>query len=392
LLTPIAPGKRVNALWSPSTIGQSAGTPSYLPPGAERPYMRAAVLQEYGEPLSIEDVDRPDPDPEGIVVETEACGVCWSDWHAWQGDWHWVGVAPQPGQILGHEPAGEVVAVGEDVERLREGDRVAVPFTMADGTCPTCQAGHANVCENVYPLGFASVAPGAFAEAFPVRRADYNAVKLPDGVGATAMAGLGCRFVTAFHGLAHRADVTPGDWVAVHGCGGVGLSAVHVADAIGANVVAVDIKPGKLESAERLGADATVDAGAVDNVAAEVKAIADGGADVSVDALGVAETCRNAIESLGRLGQHVQIGLTTGEDGGELTLPTDAMVMKEVEFIGSFGMQPPRYGEILRMVQQGKLDPGAVVSDTIGLADVNDQLSAMTDYDTEGIPVVTEFA
>ena len=81
--------------------------------------MRAAVLEEYGEPLSIEDVDRPEPDPDGVVVETYACGVCRSDWHAWQGDWHWVGVAPQRGQILGHEPAGEVVAVGDDVERRR---------------------------------------------------------------------------------------------------------------------------------------------------------------------------------------------------------------------------------------------------------------------------------
>jgi len=355
--------------------------------------MRAAVLQEYGEPLSVEDVERPDPGPDQVVVETAACGICRSDWHAWQGDWAWVGVNPQPGQILGHEPAGEVVAVGEDVERLREGDRVAVPFNMADGTCPTCQHGHSNVCENVFPLGFAGIAPGAFAEEFPVRAADFNAVKLPDALDAVDVAGLGCRFVTAFHALAHRADVDPGDWVAVHGCGGVGLSAVHVADAVGANVVAVDIDAGKLREAERLGADETVDASEVEDPASHAKAAAGrGGADVAVDALGIAETCRNAVESLGRLGQHVQIGLTTSEEGGEVSLPVDKMVMTEIEFVGAFGMQPPRYDEIFSMIERGKLDPGAVVSETVGLDDVSDKLAAMTDYDTEGIPVVTEFA
>jgi len=353
--------------------------------------MRAAVLEEYGEPLSVEDVDRPEPDPEGVVVETAACGVCRSDWHVWQGEWEWFGAKASRGQVLGHEPAGEVVATGAEVESLREGDTVGVPFTLADGTCPACRGGHSNVCENVVPLGFVEAAPGAFAEAFPVRNADYNAVRLPDGVDPVDMAGLGCRFVTAFHGLAHRADVTPGDWVAVHGCGGVGLSAVHVADALGANVVAVDIKPGKLERAERLGADETVDASRVDRPAKAILDVTDGGAAVSMDALGIAETCRNSVGCLARHGQHVQVGLTTSAEEGEVPLPTDVMVMKEVEFVGAYSMPVTRYGEILRMVERGKLDPGAVVSETVGLADVSDRLAAMTEFETEGIPVVTEF-
>jgi D-arabinose 1-dehydrogenase-like Zn-dependent alcohol dehydrogenase len=198
--------------------------------------MRAAVLREYGEPLEIEDVDRPDPAPDGVVIETDACGICRSDWHAWQGDWDWIGAKPPTGQILGHEPAGTVVEVGEDVTRLDEGDSVAVPFNLSDGTRPECRAGHSNVCENLLPLGFAEAAQGAFAEEVHVPAADRNAVTLPEGgegersepesrqtpsvgVSSVAMAGLGCRFVTAFHGLVHRADVDAGDWVAVHGCG-----------------------------------------------------------------------------------------------------------------------------------------------------------------------------
>ena len=353
--------------------------------------MRAAVLHEYGESLQIDDVERPEPDPDGVVIETEACGICRSDWHAWQGDWDWIGAKPPKGQILGHEPAGTVVQVGEDVTRLSEGDRVAVPFTLSDGTCPECRNGHSNVCENLLPLGFAKPVPGAFAEEVHVPAADQNAVTLPDDVSPVAMAGLGCRFVTAFHGLVHRADVSAGDWVAVHGCGGVGLSAVHIASAIGANVVAVDLADEKLAKAEELGATETINGTETGNVPGTIRHITDGGAKVSVDALGIAETCQNSVGCLRRRGQHVQIGLTTKEEHGSIELPTDAMVLKEIEFVGSYGMQPPRYDEILRMVETGLLDPSAVVSETVTLDDVPDRLAAMSDYETMGIPVVDSF-
>jgi alcohol dehydrogenase len=353
--------------------------------------MRAAVLRKHGEPLAIEDVPRPDPDPDGVVVETDACGICRSDWHVWRGEWDWVGAQAQPGQILGHEPAGVVAAVGDEVETLREGDRVTAPFTLGDGTCRHCTAGRGNVCENLRPLGFAQVAQGAFAEAFHLPAADHNAVPLPPGLDPVEMAGLGCRFVTAYRGLAQRTDVGEGDWVAVHGCGGVGLSAVHVADALGANVVAVDIREGPLEEARRIGAKATVDAEAVESPVHEVKGLTDGGAHVSVDALGLAETCRNSVRCLASGGTHVQIGLTTREEAGEVPLPTDAMVMKEVSFVTAYSMPPDAYGDLLTRVQEGALDPGLVVSETVGLERVSEKLEAMTDYETDGIPVVTGF-
>jgi D-arabinose 1-dehydrogenase-like Zn-dependent alcohol dehydrogenase len=353
--------------------------------------MRAAVLTEYGEPLEIRDVDRPDASADGVVVETEACGICRSDWHGWQGDWDWLGGQAPTGQILGHEPAGTVVEVGDDVQTLDVGDRVAIPFNLADGTCHYCQTDRSNICENVKSLGFTPAAPGAFAEYVHVPSADFNAVTLPDGVSAVDMAGLGCRFMTAFHAIAHRADMGAGDWVAVHGCGGVGLSAVHIADALGAHVVAADIKAEKLELASDLGAMATVDAAAVDSVPREIMSITDGGADVSIDALGIAETAQNSVRGLRRSGQHLQVGLTSEEEQGVIPLETDMMVMKEIEFIGSFGMQPPRYDEIFRMVESGRLDPSTIVSETVPLEQVSEKLAAMTDYETMGIPVIDEF-
>lgn len=353
--------------------------------------MRAAVLEDHGEPLNITDVENPEPEPHGVVVETEACGICRSDWHGWVGDWEWLGIKPRPGQILGHEPAGKVIAVGEDVETVREGDHVAVPFHLGDGTCHHCRNGRGNNCENVLPLGFVQLVQGAFAEELHVPNADYNLVDLPDGVSSVDMAGLGCRFMTSFHALAHRADIEAGDTVAVHGCGGVGLSAVHIADALGASVVAVDLQDEKLDKAVELGAHETVNAGEVDNVPGEVQSAGGGAIDVSVDALGIAETCRNSIRCLGTRGQQIQIGLTTQEEEGVVPLPTDVMVMKEIEFIGSLGMPPTRYDEIFRMVERGKLDPGSVISETVSLDDVNEKLDAMTDFGTVGIPVIEEF-
>ncbi|MFC6716367.1 zinc-dependent alcohol dehydrogenase family protein [Natrialbaceae archaeon GCM10025810] len=357
--------------------------------------MRAAVLREYGEPLDIAAVDPPAPDPDGAVVAVEACGICRSDWHAWMGHGEWADDQVPRGQILGHEPAGRVLEVGDRVETLEPGDRAAVPFNLGDGTCPQCRTGHGNVCEDGAALGFEPSAPGAFAERVHVPRADFNAAPLPDGVSATDAAALGCRYVTAFHALAHRAEVDGGDWVAVHGCGGLGLAAVQIADALGASVVAVDVREGPLELAASVGADVTIDASGDldpgDDVPAVIEAVTDGGAHVSVDALGRAETCRNSIECLAIRGTHVQVGLTTAAEKGEVSLPIDSMTRWDVSFLGSRGMPPSRYDELLRMIESGALEPGALVTKEVGLEEVSDRLEAMTEYETRGIEVVTEF-
>ena len=353
--------------------------------------MRAAVLTDYGEPLDVREVDPPEPGPDAAIVVVKACGICRSDWHAWQGHGEWADDRVPIGQVLGHEPAGRVVATGEQVDAVETGDRVVVPFNLGDGSCHYCRNGHGNVCADGWALGFEDDAPGAFAERVAVPAAEYNLVALPEGVGFDEAAALGCRYVTAFHALAHRADLRAGDRVAVHGCGGLGLAAVQIAAALGAGVVAVDVREEPLDMAHTVGASQTVDASTVDDVPAAVETATGGGAHVSVDALGRAETCRNSVECLRPRGTHVQVGLTTDAERGEVALPTDWIARWDIDVLGSRGMPPSRYDELLRLVADGTLDPGAIVTRRVDLGNVADRLAAMTDYGTAGIEVVTEF-
>jgi alcohol dehydrogenase len=283
------------------------------------------------------------------------------------------------------------VKTGEEVDQFREGDAIAIPFNFACGKCDLCRNGRENICENHVGLGFMNEAPGAFAEEVHIPTADINAVPLPDGIDTETAAGIGCRFMTSYHGMAHQGDVGNGEDVVVHGLGGIGLSAVQIANALGANVIGVDLMDEKLEHAEELGAVATVNARDVDDPAKEVRDMTDGGADVSVDALGIATTCQNAVNSLGKGGRHVQIGLTTSDEQGMVALPTDEFVAKEIEFVGSLGLQPSRYSEMLSMIESGKLDPTALVSETIDIHQIPDRLEAMTDFQTTGIPVCNDF-
>ena len=357
--------------------------------------MRAAILREYGEPLAVRELPDPEPDPDGAVVRVDACGVCRSDWHAWAGHGEWADDRVPRGQVLGHEPAGEVVAVGGEVDRFRQGDRVVVPFSLGDGTCPHCRRGAGNVCEDGRALGFEAAVPGAFAERVAVPNADYNLVERPDWLDAIAAAALGCRYMTAYHALAERTTVGGGDAVAVHGCGGVGLSAVQIAAALGARVIAVDVDDEALALAAEFGAAETVNSESLPDggpsVPERVRDLTDGGADISMDALGIAETCRNSVRSLRPRGTHVQVGLTTDAERGEVSLPTDWMTRWEISFVGSRGMPPTSYPDLFALIEATEIDPGALVSRELSLSAVSDRLAAMGEYEATGVEVVTEF-
>jgi len=331
--------------------------------------MRAVVVEEYGVMPTLRTVDAPSCPDDGVVVRVRATGVCRSDWHAWKG--HDPVALPH---VPGHELAGVVDVVGPEVSRWRPGDRVTVPFVCGCGRCEYCRSGQAQVCPHQTQPGFTG--PGSFADLVPVRAADTNLVRLPDQVDFVTAASLGCRFATAFRALTAHGRVGRGDWLAVHGCGGVGLSAVMVGVALGARVVAVDVSPAALGRARELGAEVAVDASAVSDVGAELVAHTGGGAQVSVDALGSPATAVASVHSLRPRGRHVQVGLLLGPSSTP-PLPMDQVVAKELEIYGSHGMAAADYPAMLELVADGTLRPDMLVGEVIGLERAGAALSAM---------------
>jgi D-arabinose 1-dehydrogenase-like Zn-dependent alcohol dehydrogenase len=329
--------------------------------------VRAVVYSGYGIVPELTQVADPACPADGVVVAVGATGVCRSDWHAWKG--HDPVLLPHIG---GHELAGAVVQAGPEVTRWRAGDRVTVPFVCGCGRCEYCLAGQAQVCPRQTQPGFTG--PGSFAELVAIHAAEENLVALPSSVDFVAAAGLGCRFATAFRAVTAHGRVRAGDWVAVHGCGGVGLSAVMIASAFGARVIAVDVAAAALDRARELGAEFTVGAGS-DSVAA-VDEITGGGAHVSIDALGSPATAMNSVRCLRRRGRHVQVGLLLGEASAP-PIPMDLVIARELEIYGSHGMAARDYPAMMTMVADGALRPGSAIGQVIGLDGIGLALAAM---------------
>jgi D-arabinose 1-dehydrogenase-like Zn-dependent alcohol dehydrogenase len=342
--------------------------------------VRALVVDAVRARPEVREVADPAPPPGGVVVRVAATGMCRSDWHAWAGHDDDV-VFPH---VPGHELAGVVDAVGAGVERFRVGDRVTVPFVCGCGRCAWCRAGDAQVCPDQQQPGFTHW--GSFAERVALHAADANLVRLPEQVDFPTAAALGCRFATAYRALAGRARLTDGEWVAVVGAGGVGLSAVLIARALGGRVVAVDRNPEALASAAALGAEHTLRTGEVD-VPAAVAELTGGGAHVAVDAVGSEQTCADAILALRRRGRHVQVGLLPPV-GGHPRVPMARVIAWELDLLGSHGMAAADYPAMLALVERGVLAPQRLVERTIGLADAAALLPGFDRAVVAGITVV----
>jgi D-arabinose 1-dehydrogenase-like Zn-dependent alcohol dehydrogenase len=344
--------------------------------------LRAALFESFGSPLEVRTVADPAVPPGGVVVRVGATGVCRSDWHGWQGHDPDVRVPHVPG----HELAGTVQALGAGVQRWRAGDRVTVPFVCACGRCASCALGDGQVCEAQTQPGFTHW--GSFAELVALDAADVNLVALPDSLSFSVAASLGCRFTTAFRAVTQVGRVRSGEWVAVHGCGGVGLSAVQVAVAAGAQVVAVDVSPGALSLASSFGASVVVDARSEDVVEA-VRDATGGGAALSLDALGSAKTCVDSVLCLRRRGRHVQVGLLPPAQGRPL-VPMERVVALELEVLGSHGMAAHAFPALLDLVAAGRLRPDLLVTREVTLDEAGAVLAEVGRV--PGITVVRSFA
>lgn len=341
--------------------------------------MRAVVIEHFGQVPTVREVDAPELTPDGVLVTVEATGLCRSDWHGWAG--HDADITLP--HVPGHEFIGWVAARGSDVDRIQVGDRILVPFISGCGSCAQCSGGDAQVCPNQTQPGFTHW--GSFAEQVVVRHADFNALIVPDSWDARDLVGLGCRFATSFRGLHARAALTAGETLLVLGCGGVGLSAIMIGAALGADVIAVDVSPAALEAAERAGAIATVNSSdhSPEDLAAQLRDRC-ARIDVSVDALGSPATATAGLLALAPRGRHVQIGLLPRDP----VLPLGRIIRDELSLLGSHGMPAVDYPAMLSLIEDGRLRPSALVGREIGLDEAAVALASMDSAPPTGMTLI----
>lgn len=344
--------------------------------------MKALMMYEARGDLTITEVPDPTCPPDGVVVELAACGVCRSDHHAW------VGADPDVTfpHIMGHELAGVVAEVGPEVTGFAKGDRVTAPFILSCGQCTECHTGEPTACDHQQVIGFSI--PGAFAEAIAVPHAAQNLVKLPETLPFDIAAGMGCRVTTAWRAVTERGGLKPGEWLAIHGCGGVGLAALLIAKALGAKVAAVDPSPEARALATRLGADLTFDA---PDAPEAIRAATGGGAHVSLDALGITATFHASLRSLRKLGRHVQIGMPVGAHATPPLPLLDLIYARQLSLHGTRGMAASGFPALLDLIQSGKLDLSPLITERIKLSDTQRVLAAMDHTQPPGVAIITDF-
>lgn len=344
--------------------------------------MKAAYLEEFDGPITVRTVPDPDCPVDGAVVAVRACGVCRSDHHGWKGENRAV-VLPH---VMGHEFAGEVIAVGPECHRFKPGDRVTAPFVLGCGHCHDCQTGNPTICDDQKVIGFTFW--GAYAEQVAISAADFNLVTLPDELDYISAAGMGCRVTTSWRALTDRAELGPGEWLVIHGSGGIGLSATMIAAALGARILAVDISDDALAMAKELGANQVLNVSGLNNVGDAVRELTGGGAHVSVDALGSQVTFENSLRSLRKLGRHVQIGMPVGKHA-TVPLPLLELVYsRQLTIHGTRGLSASGFAPLLDMVRAGRLHPEKLVTRTIPLSGAEAALREMDTGQPAGVTVI----
>ena len=346
--------------------------------------MKAAIYETYQGPITIKNVKDPTPKDHGVIISVKATGMCRSDWHGWMG--HDLDIKLP--NVPGHEFAGIIEAVGKNVKCFQIGDRVTSPFVCGCGSCYQCLSGNHQVCDHQSQPGFTHW--GSFAEYVSLDYADTNLVRLPEDLNFTTAALLGCRFITSYRAIVLQGKVSGGQFVAIHGCGGVGLSAIMIANALGAQVIAIDINDETLNLAKELGAIATINASQNLDIVEQIKTLTNGGVHVSIDALGSSSTCFNSIANLRKRGKHIQVGLMTGNNQ-HVKVPMDKVLANELELIGSHGMQAYKYTEMLEMIINGKLHPEKLIEKTISLEESTIALPNMDKFEQKGIWVIDSF-
>ncbi|MGQ0847114.1 MAG: alcohol dehydrogenase catalytic domain-containing protein [Sporichthyaceae bacterium] len=352
--------------------------------------MRAIQMTDFRKPFEITDIPDPQCGERDVVIKVEACGVCRTEWHLWNGDWAWIGFQAELPHTPGHEVAGKVVEVGSGIKKVKVGDNITVPWHWSCGDCHSCNRGITNTCENVGFAGFGGYT-GAYAEYFRVPNGDTNVIALPDSIGPLDASVMSCRYMAAFGAVVRKAQIKAGEWLVVMGAGGQGLASVQIGAACGANVIAIDIDDAKLGKATELGAVATVNVATDADVGTAVRDIVGGqGAHATVDTVARPASILNSCLTTRRQGKVIQTGYTTQPDNGMLAIPMELISLYELQIIGSgIGMNHSDFPELISLVERGLLRPRDIVTEQIGLDGLTGVVEAMDEWSNVGFQVVT---
>ncbi len=321
--------------------------------------MKAAIFYKPNERLHVESVPTPTPGAGEVLLKVAACGVCRTDLNYI--DRGAPTVKPPP-LILGHEVSGTVAALGAGVTSLKQGDHVLAPATLSCGSCSYCRSGRENLCENMQMFG--NHRDGGYAEFMTAPAKDL--FLLPPEIPLLSSCLIAHTTTTPFHAVNQRANVHPGDSVAVYGCGGIGLNAVQIAAAVGATVIAVDILGSKLEQAKFLGASFVVNA-KDENVPNRIRELTHGGVDVAIECIGNPQTQQDACASLRPGGRLVMVG----RSAKEMALSGERVMSGEMEIVGSVDCLPTDYPRVIDWVRRGKIKPAGLVTREFALEDIN---------------------
>ena len=322
--------------------------------------MKAAVFYGPDQPLKVEEVPDPTPGPGEVLVKVAGCGVCHTDLHYID---HGVPTFKQPPLILGHETSGTIAGIGSGVVGWQEGDRVLLPAVYGCGQCAMCRTGRENVCERMVMFG--NNVDGGYAEYILAPAKDGLA--LPEEIPLVAGAIIADAVTTPFHAVVNRGRVRPGDRVVVFGCGGIGLNVVQIAAALGASVIAVDIIDEKLQWAQRLGAEKTLNSKEYERVDKEIRKLTGGGADIGFEAIGNPTTQAQTFASLRTGGRFVMVGYSAEK----MSLDAGRVMYREMEIIGSLGCRAVDYPRVLDLARLGKIKVEELVTATYPLHEIN---------------------
>ncbi|OGS49667.1 MAG: hypothetical protein A3K65_09585 [Euryarchaeota archaeon RBG_16_68_12] len=327
--------------------------------------MRAAVFHGPGKALAIEEVPTPVAGPGEVLLRVAACGICRTDLHYLHG----TPTFKAPPLILGHEISGTIAAVGPGVEPFKAGDKALVPPVFSCGHCGFCRAGRGTLCTNQVMVG--NHRDGGFAEfvAVPANQIFPFPANVPLVEGCVISDALS----TPYHAVVNRAEVRPGSTVAVFGCGGVGIGAVHIAALLGATVIAVDVFPAKLELARTFGASMTIDASKETDVPKAIRKLTGGGADVAMEVIGNPKTIEQAFNAVRWGGRVVVVGFTDQN----VTLNGGRLMFREIEVKGSLGCPLQDFPRLLELVKGGRLRGADLVTHKFPLERINEGLALL---------------